>query len=146
VAIALLGRNWAPKRRSFAAVVATTVFVVSSLLLSRAVYARAAESLGADNARQLLDISLSPRAAQLACWNAVTVERNDPANQYVLRRGTISLAPFIGCRSSGVTWSEGTTQSLPLLRDVVQRDCWVRQWMQFARTPAIFGDTIVDYR
>jgi inner membrane protein len=86
--ISWIGHGWTPKHRSIAAAVATTVFVVGSLLLSHTAYARAASSLGADGA-SLLDIALTPNAAQPLCWRALTVEKQEATKSYVLRRGTV---------------------------------------------------------
>jgi inner membrane protein len=149
--ISLIGRRWSPKRRSVGASLATAAFVATSLLLSRTAYARAAASLGSSEGASLLDIALTPRPAQPLCWSALTVQMYPASQSYLMRRGTVSVAPgfarFLGCaEGSGVQWTGGTPQSLTTLRDAVRKDCWVRDWMQFARAPSINGDVIVDAR
>ncbi len=81
--IALVGRNWTPRLRSLGAVAATTAFVTASYMLSHAAYASAAESLGPDGRAALVDMALSPRAAQPLCWSTLTVEKHEASLGYL---------------------------------------------------------------
>lgn len=106
-----------------------------------------------DPAARLLDVSMTAFPSQPLCWSFVTVESNEAAGSYRLRRGVASLAPGwlaplacpAGLRDAGagsslapaiVQFSE-VTASLQALRQLRQSDCHVDAWLRFARAPAL---------
>jgi hypothetical protein len=45
-----------------------------------------------------------------------------------------------------IAWTEEIHQPLAQLRDLHDRDCWVRAWLQFGRAPVIRNGRILDLR
>lgn len=121
--------------------------------------------LQADPATQVLDIAMTAFPSQPLCWNYVSVERNDAAGTYRLRRGTASVAPqwltVAACPAAlaepartllatGIVQSGVVTSSLQALRALEVGNCEVDAWLRFGRAPALVwnGDSGVlsDYR
>ncbi|MTV56550.1 metal-dependent hydrolase, partial [Massilia buxea] len=50
---------------------------------------------GIDPAARVLDVAMTAYPAQPLCWAFVTVEANEAAGSYRLRRGSLSLAPAL---------------------------------------------------
>jgi inner membrane protein len=115
----------------------------------------------------LVDVVLTPNPASPLCWSAIGVELNESAGEYVLWRGTLSLAPrwkaptscashrFVDQRDAGVARLVGggrfalrdeTRQRLAPLRNLAERDCRVRAWLRFGRAPVIEDGAIFDLR
>jgi inner membrane protein len=107
-----------------------------------------------------VDVILNPNPAQPLCWTALSIERSDARDEYVLRRGNLALLsgwlPFPVCgtraatvagtsRSSG-EWHVSARQSLSKLKARANEDCWVQGWLRFGRAPVMTNDDIVDYR
>ena len=98
---------------------------------------------------RVVDIILSPEAANPLCWNVLAVVRDQPGTSYVMTRGDVAVLAPSGCgrgRTSGVVWDASHTQSLADLRALYRADCWVRGWMQFGRAPHVSGGAITDLR
>ncbi|TFW07149.1 metal-dependent hydrolase [Oxalobacteraceae bacterium OM1] len=111
---------------------------------------------------RLLDTALTAYPANPACWTFVSVESDEAADRYTVRRGTVSampgLLPVAACPVAfaepspmqylgpgvAVAW-EGSA-SLNLLRNLRMTDCRVDAWLRFARTPVVDGATAFDAR
>jgi len=119
-----------------------------------------------DPATQVLDVAMTAFPSQPLCWNFVSVERNEAAGTYRLRRGTASVAPQwlapLACParlvergadaalSSGAVQSAQQDASLQALRALDIGNCEVDAWLRFARAPALVardgGEQLSDYR
>jgi inner membrane protein len=115
-----------------------------------------------DPQSRVLDVAMTAFPAQPLCWSFVSVESNEAAGSYRLRRGLLSLAPASmqvrECPEAlrdpaQFADAEGRLQlysqwqgSLPMLRTLAQRDCRVNAWLRFARMPAVDGNTASDMR
>ncbi|MFA9218537.1 MAG: metal-dependent hydrolase [Sphingomonadaceae bacterium] len=118
-----------------------------------------------DPAAQVVDVAMTAFPSQPLCWNFVSVERNEGAGQYRLRRGVVSVAPHwlapqacpAGLREPGTVLastdgvaalleSGSVSASLAQLRALQQSNCSVDAWLRFARAPALVGQQLGDYR
>ncbi|MEO8335202.1 MAG: metal-dependent hydrolase [bacterium] len=148
-AMAWLVRGWTPRVRSSAALAAVAMFVMMMFGLKHVVRDRMVASITPSLRGELVDVILSPQAANPVCWTAVTIERDDKAGEYVLSRGVASLTPMVSCgmkQGRQVEWTETLRQSLVTLRALDRADCHVAAWLQFGRAPAFSTDAIWDYR
>jgi inner membrane protein len=110
----------------------------------------------------MVDVSMTAFPANPLCWNFITVERNEPAGAYRLRRGVLSLAPGLfpveQCpaglagsivrpqTSSAVAIASDYQGSLAALRQLERENCYFRAWLRFARTPLVTGSSASDIR
>nr|WP_314625678.1 metal-dependent hydrolase [uncultured Noviherbaspirillum sp.] len=109
----------------------------------------------------LLDVALSPFPANPVCWNFVAVESRTDTGQYRISRGVLSLAPSAlpvsacppafmeqalppGRQAVAMLSQQG--YSLERLRRLAAEDCYFRDWLRFARIPALELDTASDAR
>ena len=129
---------------------------------SRGKYELAAELRQRDPAAELVDVSMTAYPANPLCWNFITVERNEPADAYRLRRGVLSLAPGLfpveqcpaGMNGSSlrqhsspdIAILSANQGSLATLLRMEQENCYFRAWLRFARTPLVTGDSASDLR
>jgi inner membrane protein len=108
---------------------------------------------------RLLDTALTGFPANPLCWMFVSVERNDGAGTYRLRRGVLSVAPdlmpaascpaalsepaAVHSASIGFAW-----QSDGRLADLRERaaDCHFHAWLRFARAPVLGPISATDAR
>ena len=104
--------------------------------------------------------AVTPQPAAPLCWSVIAVTTRDDA--YVLRRGTLSLAPGLQAparcglhaaarlptlRAQGaMLWTDEIVQPRERLRALERDDCWVRAWLQFARAPVEGGGRVFDLR
>ncbi len=147
VALAWLVRRWPPRTRSGGALGALALFVTMMFGLKHVVRERIVGSIapGVD----LVDVVLSPQAANPLCWTAIAITKDERAGEYVLSRGLASLTPMLRCGMESpqqLEWTETLGQSLVTLRGLDRTDCRVAAWMQFGRAPALSADAIGDYR
>jgi inner membrane protein len=145
--IAWLVRRWTPRMRSGTALASVALFVMMMFGLKHVVRERVVGSIvhGVD----LVDVVLSPQAANPLCWTAIAITKDERADEYVLSRGLASLTSLVGCgmkTRQQVEWSESLTQSLTTLRALDRDDCRISAWLQFGRAPALSADAIGDYR
>jgi inner membrane protein len=122
----------------------------------------AAELCQRDPASELVDAAMTAYPANPLCWNFVTVERNEMAGSYRLRRGVLSLAPAVlgveqcpaGLAGSAARqtalpgmaiWSDNPG-SLAAFRRLEQENCYFRDWLRFARAPLLSGSAATDIR
>ena len=149
VAIALLTRSWPARRRSGVALALSAAFVTSMFALSSRVEEEVLASVNWASRSEIVDVVLSPQAANPLCWTVLALAKQEPRGEYVTSRG--AAAPFggPGCgsdRAAAVVWGEQVRHSLPQLRELYARDCWVRGWMQFGRVPEVRQGSIGDLR
>jgi inner membrane protein len=113
---------------------------------------------------EIVDIARTPNPASPLCWSVIAVEKNVLDGTFVLRRGTLSLAPTLqpatSCASfrfvgepalnskdaHQLVWTDEIRESLQRLRDLSVQDCWVMAWLQFGRAPVIRNGRLFDLR
>jgi inner membrane protein len=119
-----------------------------------------------DPASRLLDVAMTAFPANPLCWTFVSVESNEQAGTYRLRRGVLSMAPervpaavcpagLVGPVATGRTPPGMAPQivllaqesdSLTELRQQQLGNCYFAAWMRFARAPSLTGGVASDYR
>jgi len=115
-----------------------------------------------DPASRVLDVAMTAFPSQPLCWSFVSVENNEAAGSYRLRRGVSSLAPHwlapLACPNGlveqklssplapDIAQFDDTTASLQTLRALKNDNCYVDAWLRFARAPALMGGALSDYR
>jgi inner membrane protein len=155
---ALVLRALRPRARAWAALAAGSAFVAASFALAGR--ARTDTAARLPEAERVVDIVRSPQPAAPFCWSVIAVTERDDA--YVLRRGTLSLAPALQdparcglhataklptLRAEGsMLWTDEIVQPLSRLRALERDDCWVRAWLQFARAPVAGDGRVFDLR
>jgi inner membrane protein len=157
-------RGRPPRARAAAALALSGAFVAVLFVLSHRAESRVRAALEPTRPGHIVDVVLNPNPGLPLCWGIIAVEKDATAGEYVLHRGTLSLAPgaipSASCPShrigrleareiadgGRITWAEPIHQSLQGLRERTERDCWVRAWMQFGRAPVVKGDSILDLR
>jgi len=163
-AFAWFARNISLRARAAVALTATALIVVMLLATSRGAYAVTVEALQPVAPGRFVDVVLTPNPASPLCWSVIGIESRESAGEYVLWRGTLSLAPslkdptscamhrFAGAGKNRM-FAKGKLvlrdeihQSLRVLRDVAGRDCWAAAWLRFGRAPVIDRDNIFDLR
>lgn len=115
-----------------------------------------------DPSSQLVDASLSSFPTNPLCWAFVSVERNEGAGSYALRRGILSLAPEMlssaECPASlsGNLPQNGASRAiaffseehgkLDMLRKLKDGNCYFEAWLRFARAPSVSETDASDIR
>jgi inner membrane protein len=119
-----------------------------------------------DPASQVVDVAMTAFPSQPLCWAYVSVERNEAADRYRLRRGVVSVMPqwlapqacpgslapagaVLASDAGGapaLLQSGSVTDSLRELRALKQDNCEVDAWLRFARAPALADGRLGDYR
>ena len=149
LAVVLLIALWRVPRRSRAvtSLVLSATFVVGMFALNRVARAEVLRTRPPSANSAIVDVVLSPSAANPLCWSALTIERNTANDTYTLRRGRVSLFAGGTPRPRCIRESSSTeTQSLARLRQLQRDNCRVAAWLQFGRAPAIQEAHIFDYR
>jgi inner membrane protein len=113
---------------------------------------------------RVVDVILSPNPASPLCWAVIVIEQREAEGEYVLWRGTLSVAPewklptacashqFEGLGDARIVGRghfalrDTTHQPLQTLRTLAAEDCWVRAWLRFGRAPVIDRGSIFDLR
>jgi inner membrane protein len=106
-----------------------------------------------DPGARVLDVAMTAFPSQPLCWNFVSVESDEAAGSYRMRRGVASLAPHwlapLACPrrlvagaamaslDPAIVETGETTASLQALRRLQREDCHVNAWLRFARAPAL---------
>lgn len=115
-----------------------------------------------DPASRLLDASMTSFPTNPVCWSFVSVESNENAGTYRLRRGLVSTLPgsfpvtrcpaALSDRTSQkemtaslALFSEQTGQ-LAVLRELRKDNCHFEAWLRFARAPAVSDTEAMDLR
>jgi inner membrane protein len=128
-----------------------------------------ARSLVAETLRQrtpanrFLDAAMTSFPTNPLCWTFVSVESNEQAGTYTLRRGLLSLAPQIlpvhecpsgffgslaksGATGSAISFLSEERTSLDTLRILKAGNCHFEAWLRFARMPSLSKTDAVDIR
>ncbi|MBJ7311323.1 metal-dependent hydrolase [Rugamonas sp. CCM 8940] len=119
-----------------------------------------------DPAARTVDVAMTAFPSQPLCWNFVSVEVDEAADRYRMRRGVLSLAPQWlapqACPSglldrvaaqaparpltAALTQYDERSASLSALRGLRRDSCYVDAWLRFARAPALVDGELSDYR
>ena len=163
-AFAKAASRLSPRARAAAALIIVTAAVSGWTSVARVARAASAQVLEPHVRGRLVDLVLSPNPASPLCWSVIGIELNEAAGEYVLWRGTLSLAPrwkppescasyrFAGVKTTRMPGDgsfalrDETHHSLSRLRSLAEGDCWVRAWLRFGRVPVITGNEIYDLR
>ena len=154
----------APRVRAAAALVVTGWAIAALIGLSRMARTASVDILQPHLGGELVDVALTPNPASPLCWSVIGIERIDAKGEYVLWRGTLTLAPRFkpaeSCASHRLTAASPVRmlganrfvlrdeihQSLHHLRRLAERNCRVRAWLRFGRAPVVTGNEIYDLR
>jgi inner membrane protein len=129
--------------------VLATAFVAGEFVLREVARAKALATLEPSARARVVDVVLSPGAANPLCWSVLTVVLDQAGAAYAMTQGGVAVLAPSGCgrgRTRDVEWQTPHTQSLAELRALYRSDCWVRAWMQFGRAPQIADRAISDER
>lgn len=164
IVLAWGARRLSARARAAAALAASAVFVAVLFTLSRRARAETIARLGPAISGEIVDVVLNANPASPQCWAVIAIEKDERGGEYVLHKGTLSLLPswppptdcashrLAGAhdtRSSGggpLVWGAEIREPLERLRDLSERDCWVRAWLQFGRAPYFRDGEIADAR
>lgn len=164
--LALTMTRWQRRAGARAALVAAFVgaFVLVAVqgFAARSARARVMAQLSAQGgAARVLDVALSAYPANPVCWNVATVESDESAGTYRLRRGVVSVVPWLtlaarcpaGMRGAPVrsatpslAWLWEQRASLAALRRMQRADCHFDAWLRFARVPWVAAVAATDAR
>jgi inner membrane protein len=157
-------RRLSPRARAVLAVALSLAVIGVQLTASREAREQAARTLGPLLHGPLVDVALTPNPSSPLCWGVIGIELRESGGEYVLWRGTLSLAPSVkaptACASHRLSETrqsrmvgEGRLalrdeihQPLRTLRDLGRRDCWARAWLRFGRVPVIASNELFDLR
>jgi inner membrane protein len=111
---------------------------------------------------RMLDASLSSFPANPLCWAFVSIESNENAGTYLLRRGILSLAPEVmpvGACPAAFTGEPTQWEATPALallqqqqgrldrlRELKKENCHFEAWLRFARAPSVDRSQAFDMR
>ena len=161
---ALQYRAGASGRQALTAALCTgLVFIgVQGFASERARLSVAAALERIDPASRMLDASMTSFPTNPLCWNFVSVESNETAGSYRLRRGVASIAPEMlpvsqcpAALSGLASQTEATAAiallseeriSLDLLRTLKKDNCHFEAWLRFARMPSVSETAASDVR
>ena len=162
---AWITRRQSPRARAGMALAGCVLIIAGFTGAARVARSAVRVVLGPELHGRVIDIVLSPNPSAPLCWAAIVIELDEAAGEYVLWRGTLSLAPDwkapTTCALHRFTPAREVTllgrgrefalrdmihQPLQRLRDAAQRDCWTREWLRFGRAPVIAGGSIFDLR
>lgn len=122
----------------------------------------AAQLRAADPATRVLDMSMSAFPANPLCWAFASVESNEAAGTYGLKRGVVSIAPELvpvsDCPAAladaasqrpvapGIALFSQEQGDLHALRRLRNENCHFDAWMRFARIPSVNTEQATDIR
>ena len=138
-----------PRARAATSLALSAAFVAALFATREVARGKALATLDPDARTRVVDVVLSPAAANPLCWNVLTLVRDQTGSSYVMTHGDVAVLSPSGCgrgRARDVEWDAPRTQSLAELRALYRADCWVRGWMQFGRAPEIADGAITDLR
>jgi inner membrane protein len=160
--LAWWGSGRAPRPRAVVALAGSVIFVAGMFGLSAVARSRTRAMMGPHLRGAVLDVVVNPNPGWPVCWAVIAIEKDERADDLVLRRGTLSLLPewhppgrcpshrlerlLVAPSGGALAWSEELRQSVGLLRDLSRRDCWALAWLQFGRAPFIRDGTMADLR
>ncbi|MES2354184.1 MAG: metal-dependent hydrolase [Pseudomonadota bacterium] len=115
-----------------------------------------------DSASRMLDAAMTPFPTNPFCWSFVSIESNERAGTYRLRRGALSLAPtFMPINECPARFSLASVQrearsaitfvyeqegDLKKLRELKKTNCHFEAWLRFARAPLLSKSHAADLR
>lgn len=147
--VVLLLTLWRVPRRARAAVslALSAVFVIASFAMSHVARTTLIQLRQRAPIGDIIDVVLTPAAANPFSWSAVTIEHDVKTDSYTLGRGHVELCLNALARwHCSVDWKRAETQPLASLRQLRRDNCRVAAWLQFGRAPMIEGIHIFDYR
>ncbi|HEY0845969.1 MAG TPA: metal-dependent hydrolase [Noviherbaspirillum sp.] len=113
----------------------------------------AATLQGMNPENRFLDAAMTSFPTNPLCWNFVSIENNEQAGTYTLRRGVAAIAPAIlPVKACPVRFSSPLVQdsenpaialvwteqgSLARLRTLRNENCFFEAWLRFARMPSL---------
>lgn len=126
----------------------------------RAVIATTLQAIDPDS--RVLDSAMTSFPTNPLCWSFVSVESNEGAGTYRLRRGVLSIAPALlaptECPATlaehvsgesaapGVAFLFEEQGNLQALRRLKDENCHFEAWLRFARAPAVSETDASDIR
>ncbi|RJF97380.1 metal-dependent hydrolase [Noviherbaspirillum saxi] len=159
--------QWRASVQGRAALALSIVFACGFVLLQYQASQRAKEIVAhflvqRDAGTRVLDASMSAFPANPLCWAFVSVESNEIAGTYDLKRGIVSIAPDImppaSCPENfaDVARQKAATPAIALfaedqgnlhaLRSLRSENCHFDAWLRFARTPLVDNKQATDIR
>lgn len=117
-----------------------------------------------DAGAQVVDVAMTAFPSQPLCWAFVSMEVNEGAGRYRLRRGVASVAPewlaplacpralvepgAVTALSPALAQFSQQDASLAALRALKKDNCFADAWLRFGRVPALDlgGGSLSDYR
>ena len=153
-----------PRARAAWGLAICVVIIGSFIGASRVARRAAVDALHPVLRGPVTDVILTPNPGSPVCWSVIAVELRETDAEFVLWRGTLSLAPVwtppTACGSHRLAGSRETrilgdgrfalrdtrSQSLTRLRRLAEGDCWVRAWLRFGRAPVVDDGSIYDLR
>lgn len=163
-AFAWISRDLSPAVRAAAALTVCALIVAGLAATSRIARSAVVDVLKPMTGGKVVDVALTPNPSSPLCWGVIAIEMRRTDGEYVLWKGTLSLAPEWRAASACASHSyygagearaigmgrfvleETIRQPLPRLRALAQRDCWVHAWLRFGRVPVIDDGWIFDLR
>ena len=154
----------ARRARAGAALTACAVMIVALVLTSWLARREAIDTLRPELHGRLVDVILLSNPSSPLCWAVIGIDLDEAGGEYILWRGTLSLAPGwkapTACASHRFaavpamrTMGQGRLalrdeihQPLRQLRRLADGDCRVRAWLRFGRAPVVAGGSIFDLR
>jgi inner membrane protein len=149
VGVVLLVALWRVPRRTRAVIslAVAGIFVVGMFSLNRVARAEVLRTQPQSSRGAIVDVILTPAAANPLCWSSLSIERDSGGATYTLRRARVSLFSGGSPRARCVRESSSTeTQPLARLRQLRRDNCQVAAWLQFGRAPVVEGSHIFDFR
>jgi inner membrane protein len=150
--------------RTAVALAMCAAIVAGFAATSRIARGAALQALAPEMRGEVVDVILTPNPSSPLCWGVIAVELRESDGEYILWRGTQSLAPawkaptacashvFDGPHDARMIGDgrfalrDATHQSLQRLRTAARENCWVRAWLRFGRAPVVEGPAIFDLR
>jgi len=145
-----------------AAIISIGFVGVQNMASNRAKFEVAQSMKSKDSASRILDLAMTPFPTNPFCWSFVSIESNESAGTYRLRRGALSLAPTfmrvnecpapffqavaLTDATSAMVFSYEYVGDLKQLRELKQTNCHFEAWLRFVRAPLLNQTYASDLR
>jgi len=164
LSFAWMSRQMSPRARSGVAIAMSVLIIAGLVGTSRVARRAATTALQPELRGRLIDAVLMPNPSSPLCWSVIGIELDEAGDEFVLRRGTLSLlprwkdptrcamyrltGPHQGRLTAGGAFAlrDETRQPLRRFRDLAQGDCRIRAWLRFGRAPVMADGAIFDLR